>query len=941
MHRVLRPLAKTRLWLLGTALVAASLSASTLEAADSSRDAVEPRPVSSAYAESSTATPDFQKHVVPLLGRLGCNGRACHGSFQGQGGFQLSLFGYDFAKDHKQITDDEFSRIDRETADWSMLLEKPTLKQEHGGGKRLEPDSWQFRLLERWISAGTPSHDPGLRLEELDIEPKRIVFDAKGDQHVLRVIAHWSDGTSEDVTELCRFHSNDTAIAEIDENGRVTAVEAGDTHLVVSYDNAVVPIPVFRPVTDLLGDKYPEVHASTKIDRLVIDKLRTLGVVPSEVADDATFLRRVSLDLTGTLPLPGEVTAFLADTAPDKRTRKIEELLESPAYAAWWATQLSDWTGNNPEFANLEIGRDQVATDWYEWIRKRIADNTPYDELVANIVVSASREQGESYEEYCKSMRDIYHEDGDASFADRATMPHYWARNNFRTPEDRAIGFAYSFMGVRIQCAQCHKHPFDQWTQDDFKMFESFFTRVNYGPPRQEREEFEARLAELGNGKMGNQLLNELGRLMRSGDVVPLREVAVIPPRQAARRNGRQQQRPNQGRNQGRFAPEGRVLGGETIDLTSVDDPRVPLVAWLRSPENPYFAKAFVNRVWATYFHVGIVNPPDDLSRANAPSNAPLLDYLAEGFIKNNFDMKWLHREIVSSDTYQRSWHPNETNKSDLKNFSHAIPRRMHAEAAYDAVQLALASDPVASAIAGDPGLRAIGIPGAGGRYRERIGRADASFALEVFGRSERESNCDCDRSSDASLLQTVYLQNDAEILDRLQGGLGTWMSDVRRALGEPTQPASGNANAPRSREQLQEQVAQVRQRIQENTKAAERLRESGNAKAAKEKTRQVQRQRERLQQLRRQLNQNNNRQNNRGANPSGIPVEALQAKTELPDEPQQLIEQAYLRTLSRFPTPDEATIAAQHIAESDSRAAGVEDLLWALLNTKEFIINR
>ncbi|HEX6986399.1 MAG TPA: DUF1553 domain-containing protein, partial [Planctomycetaceae bacterium] len=460
----------------------------------------------------------------------------------------------------------------------------------------------------------------------------------------------------------------------------------------------------------------------------------------------------------------------------------------SPAYAAWWATRICDWTGNNPDFANFEIGRDQFAQDWYDWVEKRVAENAPYDELVAGIVLSRSREEGESYREFCESMRDVYAKGGDAEFADRASMPHYWARTNFRTAEDRAIGFAYSFLGVRIQCAQCHKHPFDQWTQDDFKNFEAFFTRVTYGTPRDAREEYDEMLAALEGteGKKGNQLRNQLGQLLRDGQVVPLREVYVVGPR-----NNRNRGNDKTG---GRNAPAaaGRVLGGETIDLDEYADPREPLMAWLRSPENPYFARAFVNRVWANYFNVGIVNPPDDLSLANPPSNAPLLDHLADGFVASGYDMKWLHREITGSDAYQRSWRPNETNARDETNFSRAVHRRLPAEAAYDAVVLATASDARVKELLADPSQRAIGVPGSGKRYQSRIGRTNATFALGVFGRNVRESNCDCDRGSESSLLQTVYLQNDGEVLRAIGGGDGTWVGDLRRALGGRDETADG-----------------------------------------------------------------------------------------------------------------------------------------------------
>ena len=885
--------------------------------------------VAERFQKETAETPDFQKHVVPLLGRLGCNGRACHGSFKGQGGFQLSLFGYDFENDHKQIAGEEAGRVFVDDPALSLLLMKPTLEEEHGGGKRMDVDSWQYRLLRRWIDAGADwQSDRPLKLKQLVVSPSELIFDREGVETPLEAVAVWSDGTREVVTDLCRFQSNNPTVAEINDDGVVTSGQPGDTHVVVFYDGGVVPIPVIRPVSDKVGPNYPALATRTPIDELVVTKLKKLGIVPSEVCSDAEFLRRVSLDLTGTLPPAWEVAAFVKDSSSDKRSRKVEELLESPAYSAWWTTRLCDWTGNNPDFANIEIGRNQVAEDWYAWIEKRVAENVSYDEIVAGIVLSQSREEGESFADLCETMTAIYSREGDDEFADRSTMSHYWVRTNFRKAEDRAIGFAYSFLGIRIQCAQCHKHPFDQWTQDDFKNFESFFTRVEYGIARDSKEEYDAMVEDLADGEKGGQLRRTLGKMLLEGKTVPFREVYVTAPRNGDRgRRGKG----NAGRNR-RNAPAaaGRVLGGETIDLNEYEDPRQPLMTWLRSPENPYFAKAFVNRVWQNYFGVGIVNPPDDLSLANPPSNEPLLDYLAEGFIASGFDMHWLHREIIASDTYQRSWKPNETNRQDETNFSRAVPRRLPAEAAYDAIALATASDEQVKKLLGDPSLRAIGVPGSGNRYRARIGREDASFALTVFGRSVRESNCDCDRSAEASLLQTVYLRNDGDILDALDGGRDTWVGSVTGA----------DDDKPRSRERRDEdegnaadRVNKLKQRITEAAREASRLRRQGKGQQAKQVVARVADLRKRLAQAERAAA----RQPQSDDRPADKPSDT---DGNLPQNPAEIVEQAYLRTLTRYPTPDEIQDAVAYMQASDSPRQGVGDLLWALINTKEFIVN-
>jgi hypothetical protein len=798
-------------------------------------------PVSRRFAaKDATETPDFRQHVVPLLGKLGCNGRACHGSFQGQGGFRLSLFGYDFQLDHDGLTGGENPRVDKEVPEESLALEKPTLTVPHKGGKRLEVGSWEWRLLVNWVKGGAQNvAKSGPEFVRLEVTPSEIAFAKSGEKVDLQAVAVWTDGTREDVTPLCRFQTNDGQVAEIDANGRVTGQEPGDTHVVVSYDTAVVPVPVLRPVSDLVGTKYPQVEIAGPIDEHVTHKLRKLGIVPSAKSDDAEFLRRVSLDATGTLPTPAEIEAFLADTAPDKRAKKIDELLESPAYAAWWATRLSDWTGNNDtQLQNALPVRGRASAEWYEWLRKRVADNTPYDDLVAGIVLAQSRQAGESYEDFCKSMSALYGPKPEGSFADRDGLAHYWARRTFVNPDDRAMGFAYTFLGIRIQCAQCHKHPFDRWTQSDFKQFTGFFTRVGIGVDPAESETYDRMTKDLGlAGLRNNDLQRAVAEALGQGKTVPFQEIRAVPP--AAPRGSREARAATGRLRTGTPAASGKLLGGDVVDLTKFADARQPLMDWLRRPDNPLFARAFVNRVWANYFHAGIVEPPDDLSLANAPRNAELLDWLAKEFVAHGFDVKWLHRTICNSRTYQTTWTPNETNRHDERNFSRAVPRRLPAEVAYDAIQAATASDAKIDELHKDVAGRAIG---GGAPIGVRAQNTRSTYALSVFGRSSRETNCDCDRSSEASLLQTVYLQNDSETLGLLAGRKDGWVEQVRRTRPEPD-------------------------------------------------------------------------------------VDAV-------------VRSAYLRTLSRLPTPDETVRARAFVAGAKDRTDGAQGLLWALLNTKEFIVN-
>jgi hypothetical protein len=851
--------------------------------------------------------PSFQRHVVNLFGRLGCNGRACHGSFQGQGGLQLSLFGYDFKADHDALFDKDSPRIDLDDPDESLIIAKPTDEDMHEGGKRYDKGSWQYHVLRRWIESGAklePQPDVLLRLE---VAPAEISFREKDEQIQLTAVAVWEDGSREDVTPLCRFRSNDQQVAQIDETGLVTAGDSGDTHVIVSYDNGVTPVPVLQPVSDRVAGKYPDVPAPTEIDRLVVAKLRKLGIVPSDLCSDTEFLRRVRLDMTGTLPTPQEVEQFLADAAPDKRSRKIDQLLDTPAYAAWWTTKLCDFTGNNDDqLVNATPMRGQAGKEWYDWIYRRVADNMPYDQLAAGIVTARSRRPGQSYLEYCEEMSDLNRSGSDKSFADLPSMTHYWSRRDFREPDARAIAFAYSFMGIRIQCAQCHKHPFDQWSKDDFHQFKNFFAGVvanGRTAAPDGRKQYAQLVQDLGlKDKRGNDLQRELPKLLKQGKTIPFPELYVSTGSGAKPAN-RTAQKTN----------TAKLLGGDVVDLADYDDPRTVVMQWLRDKDNRFFARAFANRVWASYFNVGIVHPSDDLSLANPPSNRALLDYLARGFIENDFDMKWLHRQIAGSRTYQLSWQSNETNRADTRNFSHAIPRRLPAEVVYDAIQQATASSERVAQLSADLDGRAIAIPSAGTRYNRA---REAAYALTVFGRSTRESNCDCDRSEEASLLQTVYLQNDQDVLQLIDIRKGGWLEELADKLQpQRRSPPATTANAERQAQNLRRQLAAAELRMEKLVKA-------GSQDAAEQLRRRIAAMQKQLKQL----------------EPPPKPERVVDTAPAV--DQQQIVRDAYLRTLSRYPSDTELNTSLQYIAAADDPVTGVRDLLWTLLNTKEFIVN-
>ena len=874
---------------------------STLGAAWASAGEILP-PISQRFAsQDGDETPSFQKHVVPMMGRLGCNGRACHGSFQGKGGFRLSLFGYDFKADYLALTAEGNARIDLDSPLDSLIIAKPTSEDEHDGGKRYDVGSWNYHVIHRWIKAGAPFERKLEKLIELRVEPSEIRFDRKGQMIPLRTIAVWESGIEEDVTPLCRFSSNDSQIATIDKDGHVVSGETGDTHVVAAYDRAVVAVPTICPVTDKTGERYPKIVTNTVIDTLVVSKLRKLGVLPSDVCTDEEFLRRVSLDLTGTLPTPNEVREFYLDNSGDKRARKIEELLNSPAYAAWWTTKLCDFTGNNSDQTqNATYPRNASPQYWYDWIYRRVEKNVPYDELVAGIVLGKSRNDGESYTQYCQSMSKIYKAEDGASFADRETMSLYWARRDFRRAPERAISFAHSFLGVRIQCAQCHKHPFDQWSKNDFDEFSKFFSGVtasNKSAPDANKE-YQAIMAKVATeGLRGGQLRKKFEEVMKKGGIIPFPEVYVSHrPRPENQNKNNSKKRKSSSRS---TAPRtASLLGGEAMDLSQTADPRRPVMDWLRAADNPYFSKAFVNRVWASYFGIGIVDPPDDMSLANPPSNRPLLEHLATGFIDHKFDMKWVHREILNSDTYQRSWRPNDTNLHDRKNFSRAIPRRLPAEVVYDAIHQATGSDEYVDRWRAAVDERAIAIAGVGTRQKN-----GSSYALNVFGRSTRESSCDCDRSEMPNLLQTIYLQNDADVIRLIGRRNDGWLSQVAQQLG-----VSQNKEIP----------AKVRTQFERLEVSIERSRRNDSKEQLK-----------RLTAKRRAMVE-------RYGDPDASTKVAVKGEVDL----RKIIEDAYLRTLSRIPQESELNRAMQYIDEGDDKVESFRGLVWALINTKEFVVN-
>lgn len=744
-------------------------------------------------AGGSGGTPSFVKHVVPLFNKAGCSNRACHGSFQGQGGFRLSLFGYDPSLDFQELTADKDrdARLDVLHPDASLALRKPLGEVDHDGGDVIEKGTWQYRILREWIAGGA-KYDAKTApcLERLEVHPEHLTLGDSESAH-LRTVARFSDGTREDVTPLTTFASNDESVAVIDDDGIVTAVGTGDTAVVLSFGGGVVTSHVIVPRES--DAAFPDFPANNAIDDLVAAKLRKVGIHPSQLSSDEAFLRRVHVDLIGTLPTVEEVRSFLDETQSDKRERMIDALLERPEYAAWWASIFSDWTGNNQGNLNNFW---KVSSLWHDWLRDKLERNVPYDEWVGGIVTATSRE-GRSLNEYLAEnkhvSKNLEPRDGfdDGTYARRNTLDLYWLKRMGDRDKAIAIRTANAFLGVQIQCAECHKHPFDRWTQNDFEGFTSFFrvtdvTDLDGSERSGGRLDYDKVALYTGVGQRYTGLVRKYPPKILAGDVVPLEK------------NG--------------------------------EDPRQTLWRWMRSPDNPYFAKNIVNRLWQHYFGVGIVDPVDDLNAANPPSNPKLFDWLASDFIEHRFDLKHLHRRILNSRTYQLSHLPNDTNRTDRRNFSHALVRRMPAEVAMDAVAHVTGTSLRFNNYAVRPDTRAIELS-ASVRYGQ------SEYFMDVFGRPKREQTCACERSNESSLSQALLLINDADIHSRI--------SD-------------------------------------DNGRLAKLL------------------------------------------------------KT-CPDD-QRLIEELYLTCLSRYPSEEETKAVLTYVAAAESRDEAMQDLLWSLINVREFL---
>jgi hypothetical protein len=635
---------------------------------------------------------NFTNQIVPIFTKLGCNSGGCHGKASGQNGFKLSLLGSEPDLDYTSLVKEARGRRVLPAApDQSLLLLKASGGMAHGGGKKMEPGSDEYKLVRRWLAAGMPAGNPDDPVvTKITVHPEQRVLPRNARQQ-FAVYAHYSDGTAEDITRRAQYESNDTEVATVDADALVrTLALSGEAAIMARYQGQVaifratvpldVPVPAYR------------FEPKTVVDRHTLAKWKQLGIVPSQECPDEQFLRRISLDLTGTLPTPEQIRAFLADPDPNKRDRLVDRLLESPEYAYYFASKWAD-------ILRVKRGNQQNRAygtfAFHEWIRNAITGDLPYDQFAREILAAVGDET--------------------------KCPPTVWYRE-VQTADQFVDNASQVFLGMRMQCAQCHHHPYEKWSQDDYWGFAAFYGRVatkNVPVP--------------GLSSQNPQTQRRFVYTRSSGTVTNKRTNQPAAP---------------------------KPLDGEPMPVSADVDPRQKLVDWLVDANNPFFARAIANRYWAHFFGRGIVDPLDDMRVTNPPSNPELLDALAKELVDSKYSFKHLIRTIVKSRTYQLSSVPNEFNRHDRQAYSRYYPKRMSAEVLFDAVCQVTDSPTTFN-----------GLPQDAHAPRRAIMLPDESFPsyfLDVFGRPQRISACECERVSEANLAQALHLLNSEEVQGKI-----------------------------------------------------------------------------------------------------------------------------------------------------------------------------
>lgn len=630
----------------------------------------------------------FPGQVVPIFTKLGCNGGGCHGKIAGQNGFKLSLLGFEPSEDFEHLVrESRGRRVSPATPDRSLLLLKAINVSPHGGGQRLEKDSHEYRLMRRWIVQGMPfgtGDEP--TVASIDVFPQHQRVGPLSSQQ-LSVIATYSDGSTEDVTRAAVYESNDTQMADVTSEGLVKLGDfVGDVAVMARFQGHVT---VFRADIPMSGisevwesESAPKPH--NLVDEFVFGKLRSLGIPPSPPCDDATFLRRTTLDIVGRLPTLEETASFLAEPDAEKRNRLVERLLENDEYAEYFAGKWNTILRNKRNGGGLEF----ATLAFHDWIRGSLRENKPYDDFVREIMTASG------------------------SVASNPAV--VWFRQVPDTNQ-RIEDAAQLFLGQRIQCARCHHHPYEKWTQGDYAQMSAFFATVS-----------------------------------KKNDLDPKE------PGFFARVGGAAAQHPKTRQS---LKPAG--LDAETIAIEATEDPRIHLADWMVDPANPFFARALVNRYWKHFMGRGLVEPEDDLRVTNPPSNPELMDGLAKAFVQSGYDLKSLIRLIVQSQTYSLSHEALDDNLGDRRSYARFYPKRLGAEVLLDAVDKVTGSSTSFGGM--PPGTRAVALPDTG----------FSSYFLDVFGQPDSATACECERSQEANLAQSLHLLNSEEIQTKLSGDGG------------------------------------------------------------------------------------------------------------------------------------------------------------------------
>ena len=623
----------------------------------------------------------FRLDVMPVFMKSNCNTGSCHGAARGKDGFRLSLFGFDPEGDYFRLTREiSGRRINLASLHDSLIMEKGAGHVPHTGGKRFDDDSEYAATLLRWLDAGAPNDSGEVpKVESVAIYPPGAVLDGEGAKQQINVRAKYSDGSDRDVTRLAYFMSNNDNSATVEQTGVVTAQNRGESFIMARFDTHTVGTH-FITLPKGLSFTWQEVPAHNYIDELVHEKLKNLRIQPSELCSDEEFLRRVTLDITGVLPTVDEYEQFLASTDPNRRELLIDELLDRKEFVELWVMK---WA----ELLQIRTSNDisyKAMLRYYNWLQAKIASNVPMDQMVQELLGASG-----------------------GTFTNAATNYYQNETNTLKVAEN----VAQVFMGMRIQCAQCHNHPLDRWTMDDYYSFAAFFSQIGRKGAEDPREQI---VFNSGSGEVTHPV------------------------------GGRQMQP--------------KFLGGETPD-TSGKDRRVVMAQWLASADNPYFATNLANIVWAHFFGQGIINEVDDVRVSNPPVNKELLGNLGEKFTGYQYDFKALVRDICNSRTYQLSTQTNETNESDTRNFSHASLRRVRSEVLLDLISQVTETK---NKFEGLPlGARAVQI--ANGNT--------STYFLTTFGRANRGSVCSCEVKMEPNLSQALHLINGDTLHNKIQGG--------------------------------------------------------------------------------------------------------------------------------------------------------------------------